>query len=168
MPLGRALFSRSTEADLDHARQWLKAFNQSVIPKSVGEVSYSRSSGPGGQNVNKVNSKAQLRVHLDRLLPTIPPPLHAALRSSRYYAKDDTLLIQSDDSRKQAANKDNCWTKLAQEISRAGKEVIPGETSEEQKEKVKELQKWENEARIQSKRQHAGKKASRASRGIAS
>jgi peptidyl-tRNA hydrolase ICT1 len=47
------------------------------------------------------------------------------------------------------------------EISRVGKDVIPGETSDEQKEKVKELQKRENEARIQSKKQHAGKKTSR-------
>ena len=108
-----------------------------------------------------MNSKAQLRVHLDRLLPIIPPALHDALRSSRYYAKDNTLLIQSDDSRKQATNKDTCWSKLCMEISRVGKDVIPGETSEEQKQKVKELQKRENEARIQSKKQHAGKKASR-------
>lgn len=47
------------------------------------------------------------------------------------------------------------------EISRIGKDVVPGETSEEQKQKVKELQKRENEARIQSKKQHAGKKALR-------
>lgn len=100
-------------------------------------------------------------MHLDRLLPVIPYALHSALRSSRYYTKDKTLLIQSDDSRKQATNKETCWSKLCMEISRIGKEVIPGKTSEEQKEKVKELQKRENEARIQSKKLHAGKKTSR-------
>jgi len=151
----------ASEAEIKNARQWLKTFDKSVIPQTVGDVSYSRSSGPGGQNVNKVNSKAQLRVHLDRLLPVIPLALHNALRLSRYYAKDNTLLIQSDDSRKQATNRDTCWSKLCMEISRVGKDVIPGETSEEQKERVKELQKWENEARIQSKKQHAGKKAAR-------
>lgn len=112
-------------------------------------------------NASRVNSKAQLRVHLDRLLPLLPPILHNALRSSRYYAKDDTLLIQADDSRKQSTNKDACWSKLCMEISRAGVDVVPGETSEEQKEKVKELQRLEKEARIQSKKHHAGKKASR-------
>ena len=43
----------STEAEIDHARRWLKTFDKSVIPQTVGDVSYSRSSGPGGQNVNK-------------------------------------------------------------------------------------------------------------------
>ena len=28
-------------------------------------VSYTRSSGPGGQNVNKVNTKAEVRFHID-------------------------------------------------------------------------------------------------------
>lgn len=109
-----------------------------------------------------MNSKAQLRVHLDLLLPILPPVLHNALRSSRYYAKDDTLLIQADDSRKQSANKEACWSKLCVEISRVGKDVVPGETSKEQKERVKQLQRLEKEARLQSKKQHAGKKASRA------
>ncbi|XP_054134802.1 peptidyl-tRNA hydrolase ICT1, mitochondrial isoform X1 [Melozone crissalis] len=34
------------------------------IPMARLTVSYSRSSGPGGQNVNKVNSKAEVRFHL--------------------------------------------------------------------------------------------------------
>ncbi|KAG8129076.1 putative Peptidyl-tRNA hydrolase ICT1 mitochondrial-like protein [Naja naja] len=34
------------------------------IPVGRLSVSYSRSSGPGGQNVNKVNSKAEVRFHL--------------------------------------------------------------------------------------------------------
>lgn len=43
----------ATEAEITSARQWLKTFDKSVIPQTVGDVSYSRSSGPGGQNVNK-------------------------------------------------------------------------------------------------------------------
>lgn len=41
--------------DLELARTWLKAFESGVksIPRQVGQVSFSRSSGPGGQNVNK-------------------------------------------------------------------------------------------------------------------
>lgn len=54
----RAFFSATvhplaTDAEITTARQWLKTFNHSAIPQSVGDVSYSRSSGPGGQNVNK-------------------------------------------------------------------------------------------------------------------
>jgi protein subunit release factor B len=56
--LSRRAFSNtvrvySTEAEIDSARRWLKTFDKSAIPQTVGDVSYSRSSGPGGQNVNK-------------------------------------------------------------------------------------------------------------------
>lgn len=34
------------------------------IPIKQLEITYSRSSGPGGQNVNKVNTKVDLRFHL--------------------------------------------------------------------------------------------------------
>lgn len=48
-----SLCVRTSEAEFDGARQWLQRFDESVIPRTVGDVSYSRSSGPGGQNVNK-------------------------------------------------------------------------------------------------------------------
>lgn len=35
------------------ARAWMTTFTPESIPKSICEVSFSRSSGPGGQNVNK-------------------------------------------------------------------------------------------------------------------
>ena len=41
------------------------------IPKSEFELSYTRSSGPGGQNVNKVSSKAILRWPVTRS-PSLP------------------------------------------------------------------------------------------------
>ena len=43
------------------------------IPLAEIKVSYSRSSGPGGQNVNKVSSKAQIRWNLvgGRLAPDV-------------------------------------------------------------------------------------------------
>jgi len=46
----RAVFS---EHEFSVARKWFQEFNASHIPRDVGQVSYSRSSGPGGQNVNK-------------------------------------------------------------------------------------------------------------------
>ena len=41
------------EADQAAAREWLKAFGPDSIPKNSCNISFSRSSGPGGQNVNK-------------------------------------------------------------------------------------------------------------------
>lgn len=41
------------EAEVQAARQWLAKLDPETIPKDICEVSFSRSSGPGGQNVNK-------------------------------------------------------------------------------------------------------------------
>lgn len=110
----------------------------------------------------RVNSKAQLRVSLDRLLPHIPNLLHPGLKSSRYCAdKSASLLIRSDDSRKQAANKDTCFKKLHQHILEIGRQVVPGETSADQVERVKGLKQTENEARLKAKKQASSKKSSR-------
>lgn len=112
--------------------------------------------------MNKVNSKAQLRVSLDQLLPILPTVLHNGIRKSTYYAgKTNSLLIQSDDSRKQTANRDTCYRKLNDLIMDVYNQSVPGETSEEQKEKVKKLQRAENEARLHLKKKHSSKKAAR-------
>jgi len=150
------------EFDYTAAREWFKNFSPLQSLHHVGEVIYSRSSGPGGQNVNKVNSKAQLRVPIDRLFPLVPAVLHKGILSSRYYAENSSsLVIQADDSRKQQANKDTCFRKLNELIVDVYKHAVPGETTDEQKEKVQRLQKAEKEARLKSKKLHSMKKQSR-------
>lgn len=49
----RTFASRSADSELDRARTWLTSLSPSSIPRHIGHVSFSRSSGPGGQNVNK-------------------------------------------------------------------------------------------------------------------
>ena len=49
----RTYKSATPEEEFDRARRWYDALSSTPMPKDVGELSYSRSSGPGGQNVNK-------------------------------------------------------------------------------------------------------------------
>ena len=44
-----------TASEQNHAaaRKWLSKFSIHTIPRNLCEVTFSRSSGPGGQNVNK-------------------------------------------------------------------------------------------------------------------
>jgi peptidyl-tRNA hydrolase ICT1 len=79
-----------------------------------------------------------LRLPLSALLPMLPAVIRPAVSKSRYSAKDD-LVIQADDSRKQNDNVHHCFIKLHQMIVQAGREVVPGETSAEQMERVKKL-----------------------------
>ncbi|KAF2233716.1 peptidyl-tRNA hydrolase domain protein [Viridothelium virens] len=150
------------EKDLVAARQWLANFDPDTIPREACDVSFSRSSGPGGQNVNKVNSKATLRVPLDSLYQFVPTILHAEIRASRFHAsKADALIIQADDSRKQNDNVHTCFKKLHNLIIEAGEKLVPGETSELQKTRVRTLQRKENESRLKAKKFHSSKKSSR-------
>jgi peptidyl-tRNA hydrolase ICT1 len=112
--------------------------------------------------LDRVNSKAQLRVPVGQLLSRLPTALHASIRTGRYYAqKSDSLLIQSDESRKQSENKQNCFRRLSELIEEEFKKVVPAETSKSQAVKVKKLQRSENEARLRMKKQQSSKKAAR-------
>lgn len=88
----------------------------------------------------RVNSKATLKVPLESLIPLVPRVLHPQLRASRYItSKSQTLVIQSDESRKQASNVESCYEKLFQLLEAAAKSSIPGETSQQQKDRVRNL-----------------------------
>ncbi|RMZ90264.1 hypothetical protein DV736_g2531, partial [Chaetothyriales sp. CBS 134916] len=151
----------TSEEEYARARQWYQTLLDRPLPR-IGEVGYVRSSGPGGQNVNKVNSKAQLRIPISQLCALVPPVLHRGLRQSRYYAaSSDSLLIQADDSRKQAANKEACYHRLTELLTEVYQASVPGETSQEQKERVKELKTQYNESRLQGKKMRSSKKAAR-------
>ncbi|KAI9861494.1 MAG: hypothetical protein M1824_002386 [Vezdaea acicularis] len=159
---GKIAGAAAREEDVAAARSWVAQFEPNSIPRSICSVSFSRSSGPGGQNVNKVNSKATLRVALDSLLPLIPTLIHDNVRaSSEYAAKSNSLVIQTGDSRKQADNVEGCFRKLYGLIMNAADCVIPGETSIEQQKKIKRSQKAGKEARLTGKKLHSDKKASR-------
>ncbi len=82
--------------------------------------SYSRSSGAGGQNVNKVNSKATIRwnVSLTLLLND-----HAKKRFLNLFkntiTQDLEVVISSQEHRTQIMNKDACLKRLKNMISNA-------------------------------------------------
>ncbi|OAK99944.1 peptidyl-tRNA hydrolase domain-containing protein [Phaeosphaeriaceae sp. SRC1lsM3a] len=157
----------ASDDELRAARSWLQGLHADAMPlKSIGELSFSRSSGPGGQNVNKVNSKATLRVPLDALLHHVPTALHGEIRRSRYVAaRSNAIIVQADDSRKQSDNAHSCYRRLFDAIVEAGHHAVPNETSAEQAQHVKKLQKTDNERRLKSKKQQSAKKSSRRGRG---
>ena len=91
----------------------LQVTPQIQIPLTEFEFTYARSSGPGGQNVNKVNSKAQLRwnVVASTSLPEEIKQRFLALYQSRITTEGD-LLVVSQSSRDQPRNVEICLEKL--------------------------------------------------------
>lgn len=81
-----------------------------------------------------------LRLALDDVTPPLPNLILNQLASSRYASdKGRSLVIQADNSRKQADNKAECFTKLDELIMTCCSAVIKKDTDPEQIEKVRKL-----------------------------
>ncbi len=85
------------------------------IPESEFTFAFSRSGGPGGQNVNKVSSKAQLSWDVTQS-PSVPDDIRERflLRYKRRITKEGTLLITSQRYRDQGRNTQDCLNKLVE------------------------------------------------------
>jgi ribosome-associated protein len=131
--------------------------HQSIV-KTV-EVSYSRSGGPGGQNVNKVNTKVTLLLKLNAL-DGLSENEYQRLKdtlASRLSADGEELVIQSDEERLQSRNEGIGFIRLERLVitsARLPKKRRPTKPTRASKEK-----------RLNSKRLHGLKKNNRQSGG---
>lgn len=83
------------------------------MPLRELEIRFVRSSGPGGQNVNKVSTKAVLRWRPTETRALPPPVLHRFLaRHARRITKDGDVVVSSDRFRDQGRNAADCVAKL--------------------------------------------------------
>jgi ribosome-associated protein len=88
---------------------------QLKIPLGEFRFTFARSAGPGGQNVNKVNSKAILHWSV-RSSPSLSPEIQAALelRCRRRMTGEGELFITSQRFRDAGRNAADCLEKLRQ------------------------------------------------------
>lgn len=112
-----------------------------------------RSSGPGGQNVNKRSTRVELRIRIDAI------PLDSAARrrlikfATSHVVGDDELLIASQDERSQKRNKDACLRKLSELVIKALVKPKPRIRTKPGRGAI--------ERRLREKREHAEKKRRR-------
>lgn len=128
-----------------------------VVPERELVWAAVRSSGPGGQNVNKVSSKVELRFDFEAT-DVLGPSVKARLRQLAVHRldADGRILIVSQVTRNQPQNLEDARQRLAELIARAL--IVP---------KVRRATKPSRaakRARLQNKRAQSAKKQNRARR----
>ncbi|XP_031209439.1 peptidyl-tRNA hydrolase ICT1, mitochondrial isoform X1 [Mastomys coucha] len=139
----------------EHAKQ-----ASSDIPLDRLSISYCRSSGPGGQNVNKVNSKAEVRFHLASA-DWIAEPVRQkiALMHKKKINKAGELVLTSESSRYQFRNLAECLQKIRDIIATASQ--VPEQPSKEDAQLQRLRIEKMNRERLRQKRLNSAIKASR-------
>lgn len=98
----------------------LRITDQITIADWEMTESFTRASGPGGQNVNKVSTAVELRFEAERS-PNLPDPVKRRLRrlAGQRWTKDGAVVIFVQDTRSQARNREIARERLAELITRA-------------------------------------------------
>ncbi len=120
--------------------------NKIQIPQNELVFKASRSSGPGGQNVNKLNTKISAEVDISNCSFLKPEQKTIVLRKlSARLTKDNRLIVESQKFRSQKANRDFAVEKLMEIIENALKRpkkrrpTKPTRTSVEKRLKSKKM-----------------------------
>lgn len=75
--------------------------------------SFTRSGGPGGQNVNKVSTKAELRIRMSCLCGfTREHAERLRTTAGRFVTQDGEIIVVCDETRSQLDNRERCIEKL--------------------------------------------------------
>jgi ribosome-associated protein len=128
----------------------VRPVNYELLEHEV-DFSTSRSSGPGGQNVNKVNSKVTLKFDLKRSQALTEEEKDLLLhRLSAKLTTDGVLLISSQEKRSQLDNKESAIAKF--------EEILRKAFAKRKKRKPTKPSKASKEKRIKSKKVNSEKK----------
>lgn len=145
------IFSRNITSGINFCKFPLRKFcewKRVEIPFEKLEINFTRSSGPGGQNVNKLNTKVEYRFHVDsadwidkNCKDRLKELYHQKINNEGYF------ILTCQEYRTQSQNKKEAMKKLQEiiyvsSIPKKERIIIPFEETPEMEEKrIKEKKK---------------------------
>ncbi len=126
-----------------------------AIPAAELSFAFSRSSGAGGQNVNKVNTRVELRFDVAQS-PSLSEGQRQLLleKLAQRLTQDGVLIVNSDRHRTQGRNRDDCLERFVALVADALKPPPP-------KRKATRPGRAAKKRRLDAKKRHSDKKTNR-------
>jgi len=141
------------QPDTDAGGEWIPLGRARRVRAADVEITFTGASGPGGQNVNKRATRAQLRVPVEAIPLDAPAQRRLRALAGSRLTQGDEILIACGVHRTARRNRSECVARLAELVIEAAKKPTVRRPTRPSR--------GARERRLEAKRQRSEKKRAR-------